>query len=583
MGREFATSRATPSTSIAFLNGLLRKRLVCFLAMSGLIAVAALSFLPAATPPVQTGIGVKPPRLVVLFSVDQFRGDYVQRYSPYFLPAKSGSKLGGFRYLMETGADFQSAIHNHIPTVTGVGHATLMTGSEPAYDGIIANDWYDRATGKNVYCTDDADVEVVGGLSGPMSPKNLKVTTVGDELKMATNGKSKVVGVALKDRASILMAGHAADTVIWMDNKSGNWVTSTWYAPSKQLPAWVQQFNAQKWIDKIAGKAWEPLLDNAAYSITRNAPGTQPASNGKPFSHMMPAATGEALNSAMWTSQWGNEFTMAAATKAVEAEKLGQDEYPDILVVNLSSNDYVGHAYGPNSPEAMDITVRTDRLMSDFMNMLQTTIPGGMDSVALVVTGDHGVVPIVKEAHDIYKIPVVSGVTKSYEDAIKAGLSKAYGDGDWVLGDASQNVYLNRKLASDKGLKMEDVEQTAADAAMSVPGVFGAFTRTQMLNNGVPDYPFKSRITNGFNALMGGDLMVLEGAGDYTGGGSGTGHNAIWDYDAHVPILFRARGIKPGHYLNRVYTSGIAPTISRLLGIEVPSGNVGVPLVDSMD
>ncbi|MBV6457088.1 MAG: Alkaline phosphatase PafA [Fimbriimonadaceae bacterium] len=551
--------------------------------MIALIAAAALATqtAPARTP--TATIGINPPRLVVVVSVDQFRGDFIRRFHPYFLPAKSGSKLGGFRFLMETGADFLTAMHNHVPTVTGVGHATLLTGSEPAYNGIIANDWYDRATGKDVYCTDDPEVETVGGESKPMSPKNLQVTTVGDELKMTTNGKSKVVGVALKDRASILMAGHAADTVIWFDNKTGNFVTSTWYAPNKKLPAWVQAFNAERRLDKLAGKAWEPLLANEAYSIARNSPGTKPAENGKPFSHAMPATVDEKLYSATWSSPWGNENTLAAAARAVEAEQLGQDEFPDVLVINLSSNDYIGHAYGPNSPEVMDITIQTDRMISDFLNLLQAKVPGGIDNVAFVVSGDHGVVPIAREAREVYKVPVLSGVGRAMMDAMNAALVAKYGPGKWILGDGGPNIYLDHELAAQKGIDVKDLISTAVVAARGVPGVFNAFTREQLLNNGVPDYPFKERITNGYHAKMGGDLFVLEAPGNYLGGPNGTGHNAIWDYDAHVPILFRARGIKPGRYLNRVYTNAIAPTISCLLGIEVPSGNVGVPLVDRLE
>ena len=551
--------------------------------MVPLLAVAAFASLHLSAPPQQAPIGINPPRLVVVVSIDQFRGDYTYRFAPHYLPARSGSKLGGFRFLTETGADFQSAVHQHVPTVTGVGHATLMTGSEPAYNGIIGNDWYDRATGKEVYCTDDPEVETVGGQSKPMSPKNLQVTTVGDELKMATNGKSKVVGVALKDRASILMAGHAADTVVWFDNKTGNWVTSTWYAPSKKLPSWVEEFNSERRLDKLAGQAWEPLLSNETYAVSRNSPGTKPAANGKPFSHVMPATVGESLYGASWSTPWGNENTLAAATRAVEAEQLGKDEFPDVLVINLSSNDYVGHSYGPNSPEVMDITIRTDRMLSDFLNMLHAKVPGGIDSVAVVVSGDHGVVPIAKEAREDFKIPVLSGVGKGYMDAMNAALTAKYGAGKWILGDAGPNIYLDRAMAAQKGIDMQELTEVALEAARAVPGVFNVFSRHQLLNNGVPDYPFKERITNGYNAKMGGDLLILEAPGYYLGGSTGTGHNAIWDYDAHVPILFRAKGIKPGHYLNRVYTNAIAPTISRLLGIEVPSGNVGVPLVDKIE
>lgn len=553
-------------------------------AMLGVLSCAALALSVSAASPAQTSrIGIAPPRLVVLISIDQFRADYVERFAPYLLPARSGGKLGGFRFLMETGAHFRNAMHNHIPTATGPGHATLMTGSEPAYDGIVSNDWYDRALGRSIYCVDDPNVRQVGGGGGAsVSPRNLLVTTVGDELKMATNGRSKVVGVAIKDRAAILMAGHAADTVIWYDGDSGAWVTSSWYAPGGRLPAWVQALDAEKPADRFAGKTWEPLLPDDAYAIARRSPFEKPAENGKPFSHVLPAS-GKSLYEGLIPSRYGNELTFEAVDHAIDGEQLGRHDVPDVLVVNLSSNDYVGHRYGPNSPEVMDMTVRTDRLLSGLFNELQRKVPGGIDDVAVVVTGDHGVAPIPEESNDVYKTGAFRGFGKTVLKAIADALVAKYGEGKWVLGGLyEQNVYLNRQLAAEKGLKMADVEATAADAAAGVPGVFAAFGRTQILGNGVPPYPWRERVLNGFNSKLGGDLLVLESPGDLTPGGTGTTHGTVWDYDAHVPILLRARGVKPGIYLNRVHTSDIAPTLCRLLGIEYPSGNVGTPLVDTL-
>lgn len=554
-------------------------------AMPGFFVLAALALTTSSPQTTQSRIGINPPKLVILISVDQFRGDYVERYAPYFLPAKSGGKLGGFKFLMETGAHFRNALHDHIPTSTGPGHATLMSGSEPAYDGIAGNDWYDRDLKKSVYCVYDPNVKSVGADSDPESPHNLLSTTVGDELKMATNGRSKVIGVSLKDRAAILMAGHAADSVIWYDAKSASWVSSTWYAPSGQLPGWVKELNAAKSVDKLAGQTWEPILPDDDYVITRKAPAEARSSNGKTFSHQMPSTPGKALYGAMGTSRFGNEIAFEAVEKAIDAEQLGQHDVPDILVVNLASNDYVGHRYGPNSPEVMDMTVRTDRLLSHLFNKLQGTIPGGIDNVAIVLTGDHGVVPIPEESNGVYKTGAIRAVAKGAVDAVQKTLSAKYGEGEWVLGEGlyEQKMYLNRELAAQKGLKMADVEDAAAEAAGGAPGVFAAFGRTQILTNCVPSYPFRERLINGFNNKLSGDLIVLEGPGDYADGGTGTGHQAIWDYDAHVPIFLRARGIKPGGYLKRVYTNGIASTLCRLLGIEVPTGNVGTPLLDSFE
>jgi len=528
-------------------------------------------------------IGIKPPKLVVAISIDQFRDDYIPRYYNYFLPAKSGGKLGGFRFLTDTGAWYKDAHHNHVPTATGPGHATLLSGSEPAVDGIVGNDWYDRAAGHAMYCVEDRSVETVGGTSGPMSPRNLKVTTIGDELKMATNGRSRVVSLALKDRAAILMSGHASDGVVWFDNNTGNWVTSTWYAPNKQLPAWAQKINADRLVDKGYGTSWEPMLPADAYSITRRTPSEKPADNGKVFSH--PLGSGgkpdKAYWGAMWTSAWGNEFTVQSAMRAVESEQLGKHDVPDLLTLSLSSNDYVGHRFGPNSPEAMDATVATDRALSELFNALDKQV--GIDNVVIVLSADHGVLPVPEEATNSYKSPDTR-FPGNFKAAIQKALTEKFGPGDWVLGEGmyEQNFYINRETAKAKNLKMEDVENAVAEAALAVPGAFAAFTRTQLLKGDLPKWDWVSRAMNGFSPTLGGDLMIFEAPGVLFGGSSGTGHGSTWEYDSHVPIIVRGGGVTKGIFNRRVATADIAPTLSLLLGIEYPSGNQGKPLVEAL-
>ncbi|AIE87603.1 alkaline phosphatase family protein [Fimbriimonas ginsengisoli] len=533
------------------------------------LALASLACVSLAQP------APRKPKLIVMISIDQFRADYVTRFASNFLPARSGGKVGGFRFLTESGAWFRDAHHNHIPTATGPGHATLLSGSEPGIDGIVGNDWFDRATGKPMYCVDDKSVETVGGTSSPMSPRNLKTTTLGDELKMATNGRAKVVSLALKDRAAILMAGHAADQVVWFDNNTGNWVTSTWYA--RQLPGWAEGVNRDRLVDKAYGTSWEPLLDAKAYDLARKAPAEKPAANGKLFSWPLGVAGGKADKAywgALWTSHWGNEFVEQSAERALDTEKLGQRDVSDLLIVGFSSNDYIGHRFGPNSPEVMDATVRTDRLLSQLFTAIDRKV--GLDNAVIVLSGDHGVLPIPEEESGVYRSPstrYLSSVVKPVREALNA----AFGEGDWLLGAGiyEQNLYINRETAAAKKVRMEDVERVAAEAAMKQPGVFLALTRTQLLNGQVPAYPFISRVVNGFSPTLGGDVMVVEAPGAYFGAGTGTGHGSAWDYDSHVPIIFRGAGISRGVFTRRVATADIAPTLAHLLGIELPSGNVG--------
>lgn len=515
------------------------------------------------------------PRLVVLISIDQFRGDYIRRFTSDFLPAKTGSKVGGFRWLMETGADFVDAHHNHLPTETGPGHAVLFTGSTPAIDGIVANTWRNRATGKSIYCVDDPSVETVGGgQTKPMSPRNLLVSTVGDELKLATNNKAKVVGISLKDRAAILMAGHAADTVIWFDSKQGSMVSSSFYFPSKALPAWVTQRNAEDVPKKAIGKAWTPLLSLDRYELTRQAPFVKNAT-GNGFDHAIKSIGDFTL------SPYAQQYVLDTAKKAVVAEGLGQDDVPDVMVVNLATNDYIGHAYGPNSPEVMDITVQTDRMLSDLFNELNAKVKGGLERTLIILSGDHGVVPIpeetIAERMSTRRLPF-----KSAEDALEVALDRAFGEGDWVIEVDAPNVYLNQATMALKGADREKVEKVAQEVLNAQDGVYFALTRSQLLLGQLPLTNWGQMMINGFNPKLCGDLMIVTPPGNYFYPGTGTGHGSAWDYDSHVPILLHGPGIQTGKYFRRVHTQDIASTVCSLLGIENPSGNTGKLLFESL-
>lgn len=534
--------------------------------MTGILALASLALLPPTAP-----------KLVLLISIDQGRADYVDRFSDLYLPAKKGKTLGGFRWLSETGVRYTDAHHHHLPTATGPGHSILMTGSIPALNGIVSNEWYDRVKGKTHYVTDDDTVQTVGGKSAPMSARPLKVTTVGDELRMATNDRSKVVGISFKDRAAILMAGHSADEVVWYDYDTGNFVTSTYFANS--LPAWAEEINRSRAVDAFLGKSWNASLPESAYAKARNAPHEK---GSKLFSHPYGTERRSAYYSNVVRSGGGQEFIFDVAQKAIDADRLGQHDVPDVLVLNLASNDYVGHAWGPNSPEVLDISVQTDKLLSRLFNKLDATVPGGIDNVAIVVSADHGVAPIPADA----QLDRIDSNRLSGSDVVKAvegALDAKYGEAKWVLGGLyEQNLYLDRTVMAAKSLKPEEVEQTAADAATTVPGIYAAYTRTNILQGRLPNVPWSEWVTNGLNPLYGGDLMILEAPNQVYTGATGTSHGSAWAYDTHIPILTHWGGQKPQRVARRVYTHDIASTLSTLLGIEYPSGNVGKPLFEAL-
>lgn len=550
--------------SVPHLTGNLRD-MVSLIAMA---AIAHSAMLPKTAP-----------KLVLLISIDQGRADYVDRFSDHFLPAKDGSKLGGFQWLGGTGVRYTDAHHHHVPTYTAAGHAILMTGSVPAINGVIGNEWYDRKTGKVHYSTEDKDAyQTVGGTMDGMSCRPLLVSTVGDELKMATNGRSKVVGISFKDRAGILMAGHAADQVIWFDSGVGKFVTSTYY--SNSVPKWAEDFNKSGYMDSFVGKSWNASMPASAYVNARNAPHV--ANQPKNFSHPYGTELKSSYYSAVAASEAGQRAIFDLATRAVVSEKLGAHDTPDILVVNLATNDYVGHAYGPNSPEVMDITVVTDRLLSQFFNFLNKSVPGGINNVAIVVTSDHGIAPIPAEARDTFKLDAgrVSGST--ILKAVDTALDAQFGDADWAPSYNGFNLYLNRDAIASKGLNRTTVEEAAAEAAMSVEGVWQAFSRTNVLQGRLPDLPLKEWIANGLHPSIGGDVVIVHKPDYVETGATGTSHGAIWAYDTHVPIMTRWGGQKARSVARRVYTHDIASTLCLMLGIEYPNGNIGQPLYEAL-
>lgn len=510
------------------------------------------------------------PRLVVVISIDQFRHDYLHRFDADYLPARSGGKVGGFRFLTEGGADYADAHHGHIPTATGPGHCALLTGAAPSLHGIIGNDWLDRNTGKTVYCVDDPTVETIGGSTKPMSARNQLTTTVGDELKLATGGKAKVVGIALKDRGSILMAGHAADTVIWFDNGAQGWVSSTYYFPNKTLPAWVQKINGEKIPGSAVGKTWNPLLPTERYSLTRKAPFVKPTD---PFPFSRPIKNmGD-----FWTSPYGISFTIETAKRALTEEALGQDEVPDLLAISLSSNDYVGHAYGPNSPEAMDISLAADRQLSDLFNTIDQKV--GLKRTLIVLSADHGVMPIPEEGK-ASRLPMERLSMSAVLKTVREGLSKQFGEGDWVYGIAEQYMFLNTQTIEAKKADRDAVAKAAADILQSQPGVYVALTKSQIMAGQLPQTNWANLVTRSFNPTLSGDVMVLEKPGALFSGGTGTSHGSPWEFDSHIPIVFWGANVTPGLYGRRVYTQDIASTICTILGIEYPTGNMGTPLLE---
>lgn len=491
------------------------------------------------------------PKLVVAIMVDQFRYEYLVRFRNEY--------HGGLDRLLKEGAVFRNAHYEHFPTVTAVGHSTFLSGATPSISGIIGNDWFDRTTGKTVTSVSDPGTTLLGVPGGTgSSPNRLLSSTVGDELKIATSGKAKVIGISLKDRAAILPAGHMADGAYWVDKDTGNFVSSTFYFP--HLPDWVRDFNQGKPADKYLGASWD--LTKAGGKLTTMAARPDPK-----FYDSLPA------------SPWGNELIEAFAERAVQAMNLGADEVTDILAVSFSSNDYVGHRFGPDSPEVHDMCIRTDALFDKFFQFLDAKV--GLQNILIVMSADHGVAAL-PELTTSRKMPGGRMPPKIIQQTIEQELVKRFGEGKWILSPSDHSIYLNRELIAEKGLARELVEGVAAEAARSVPHVARVYTGEQLVAGNAASDAAGRRILNGYNGSRGADLVILlEPYWMY--GSSGTTHGSPYVYDTHVPVIFYGPGLKPGSRWNAIAVNDIAPTLSAILQVEPPSGSSGRVLAEILE
>lgn len=526
----------------------------------------------------------KRPKLVVLISIDQFRADYLTRFEDLYLPAKSGSKVGGFKWMMERGATHVDAHHTHIPVATGPGHSVLMTGAPPYKNGIIANNWYVPTTGKDLYCVQDDTHPQIGSTEKQgISAKNLLVTTLGDELKMATGGKAKVWGIAIKDRASVLMAGHLADGVYWTDEETGRWATSTAYRKDKTLHPIMDTLNKEAAPDKYFGKTWDLSVPKQALErnfIKTDAYATNPSKMGTKFPHKVDGgldAIGPNYYKAFALTPWANEYVLSSALRIVKDQQLGQDDTTDILVINLSTNDYVGHAFGPDSPEVLDISVQTDRALSHFFNELNGTVLGGLNSTTIVVTADHGVAPNLQAMKDLG----FSAGTWSSADLVKridAAMDKAFGEDDWVIKYTSPYIWLNHKTLAKHNISRDRAEALAAEVASEMPGIYGAYTRTQILSGNLPKTAIGHNVQLGFHPKVSGDVAVVSMPYHLSGTAlvvKGASHTESYAYDTRVPILMAGYGVNPGVYTDKVSTLDIAASLAFIVGTNQPSACEG--------
>lgn len=523
-----------------------RRRLT---ALAASICVAGLAFSRPHPQPVR-------PKLVLGIVIDQFRYDYLTRFRPEY--------TGGLARLLRDGAVFTNAQYRDFPTVTAIGHATFLTGATPSISGIAGNGWLDRELGKNVTSVSDPKTQLLGaGASAGegASPRKLLVSTVGDELKMASRGKSRVIGVSLKDRAAILSVGHSANGAFWYDSRAGNFVSSTFYF--SDLPRWARDFNAARFPDRYRNAEWKPLVASPDYPD---------------FSKRMPAKADAAFYASLPESPYGNELLQEFAERAIEGEQLGSRDATDLLVVSFSSNDYVGHPGGPEAPEVRDMALRTDRVIGKLLEFVDHRV--GLGNTLIVLTADHGVGPL-PEAQAQRKMPGGRMSRKRVEDAVNAALLARFGAGAWVSEWEDTGPCLNQELMRTKKLDPAEVEQVAANAIAALPHMFRVFTRQQILRGEVIDDAVSRAVTAGYFPGRSADVVFVQDP-YWILSSHGATHGSPFSYDAHVPVIFLGSNVRPGRYNANIAPNDIAPTLATMLDIETPSGSDGRTLAEML-
>jgi hypothetical protein len=385
------------------------------------------------------------------------------------------------------------------------------------------------------------------------------VSTVGDELKRSRRDRAKVIGMSLKDRSAILPSGHMADAAYWYDNKTGDFVSSTYYF--QELPPWVQAFNNRHSAQSYAGTEWR--FDSKS-----------PDGLSK-----MPLEPNAKLAAAVYSSPFGNILLEQFAEEAIAQEKLGQRDATDLLTISFSSNDAVGHSFGPDSPRVHDMCIRTDRELGKLFAYLDRLV--GMQNVLVALTADHGVMPIVEQLEQDH-MPGGRMSNPTLFDPLRSALEAKFGPGEWLVSTAGTSPYLNRKLIAEKGLDPGEVQRVAALALAGVPHVARVYTREQLVLGQVSGDKMSERVVRSFNNVRSGDLEVLLEP-YWVRGSSGTTHGTPYSYDTHIPLIFMGPGVKTGRYARPVALNDLAPSLATLLEIETPSGSVGRPLAEMMD
>lgn len=512
------------------------------------------------------------PRLVIGITVDQMRYDYLYRY---------WDDLGdnGFKRLLREGHVAHDGHYHYAPTYTGPGHASVFTGTGPSMHGIAGNEWYSRQEKRVVYCAEDQQANTVGSASveGKMSPRRLSVTTLADQLELATNHRAKTIGIAIKDRGAILPVGFISDGAYWFDKSAGRFITSDYYRDT--LPAWVEAFNQRQLPEQYLEMGWQLLLPVERYdeSLPDDKPYEKPFLNTekavfpydlKAISGLRRFGVGEPKYGIVTTSPHGNSLTLEFAKAAIEGENMGQDDIPDLLALSFSSTDYAGHQFGPHSVEIQDMYLRLDRELGAFFDYIDAKV--GLRNTLIFLTADHG----GADVPGYIKPPAGYFQETAFEEGLRKYLQTK-------AGTDPLEFFINEQIYFKRGLKASNtqLETWVREYAENFPGVLNVISLKEPWKCAA-EPTICDKLRKGTVPGRSGELYIQLYPGwisqNYEKGG--TTHGSPYTHDTHVPIIFFGWDVSPRDNYSRVWIEDIAPTVSSILKIAQPSGCTGVPV-----
>jgi len=498
------------------------------------------------------------PKLVVVIVIDQFRGDYLERYRDQF-------GEGGFRLLLEHGAYFTDCNYDYANTHTAPGHATLFSGSYSSGHGIIANEWWDPQKKRMVSSVQDDATRFVGITSSApgASPRNLLSSTLGDELKLATQGRARVFGIALKDRAAILPAGFAADGAYWIDPATGVWITSTYYRA--ELPAWLKTYNEDNPAGKYLNKEWKD-------------------SNGNVLRSTVPQQKPDGSNAGFYDvvgpTPFANDYEFDLARELITQERLGSGAATDLLAISLSANDILGHRVGPDSPEMRAMALATDRQLAEFFTFLGHQL--GLANVWIALSADHGVAPVPAFASKM-RLPAANMDVEKIRAQVNSGLNQKLSPArheEYLKIFSYPMAWLNEEAFAAVKVREEDAERAVGEA-LKQAGMRDYFTRSQLAQGSVPDTELGHRYLHSFSP-HGGWLVMVVPAPFTISTTIPADHLSPYTYDTHVPLAFYGLAFQAGTYRRHAEPVDLAVTLASLLGINAPTHAIGRVLVEAL-